>query len=193
MRSLDVDYDSSWQHAVYRVEAPEGEFQISQNKGKESNVYLQYITDHYDNLPQYMVFMHSHRTGWHVEFEDNALTVQRLQLSFLSKTGFVNLRCNWGPGCPDEIHPLRQLGGRYQDLAFAEAWMQIFNNTEIPEVVAAPCCAQFAVTREQVLARPLSDYQSYHKWLLETELHDEISGRIFEYMWHIIFGRDPVL
>jgi hypothetical protein len=28
---------------------------------------------------------------------------------------------------------------------------------------------------------------------MTTELDDETSGRVFEYLWHIIFGQDPVL
>lgn len=184
-----------WQHAVYVVDDPDAEFHVQANKGKESNAYLQYIMDHYDNLPDYMVFLHAHRISSHVEFmeQDNVLTVQRLQLDYLKQAGYVNLRCDWGPGCPDEVQPFRQLDGRTTEIAFAGAWIRIFNNTDIPEVVATPCCAQFAVTREQVLARPLSDYQSYHRWLMETELDDETSGRVFEYLWHIIFGQDAVL
>lgn len=167
---------------------------MQQNKGKESNVYLQYILDHYHKLPEYMVFLHAHRSSYHVEFEeqDNALTVQRLQLDYVRKAGYTNLRCDWSPGCPDEVQPFRQLAGRTTEIAFAGAWIRIFNNTNIPEIVGAPCCAQFAVTKKQVLARPLSDYQHYHDWLMETELDDETSGRVFEYLWHIIFGQDPV-
>ncbi|KAJ6110860.1 hypothetical protein N7486_003095 [Penicillium sp. IBT 16267x] len=183
-----------WPNAVYVVDDPESEYHVAENKGKESNVYLTYIMDHYDNLPQYMVFLHAHRYAEHVELQeqDNALTVQRLQLDYVRKAGYVNLRCDWGPGCPDEVYPFRQLAGRTTEIAFAGAWIRIFNNTNIPEVVATPCCAQFAVTREQVLARPLSDYEHFYHWLMETQLDDETSGRVFEYLWHIIFGQDPV-
>ncbi|KAJ5134929.1 hypothetical protein N7526_006294 [Penicillium atrosanguineum] len=177
-----------WQHAVYVVDDPDAEYAVKENKGKESNVYLQYIIDHYDELPNYMVFLHAHRASSHVEFmeQDNALTVQRLQLDYVDESGYVNLRCDWNP------RPFRQLAGRTTEIAFAGAWMQIFNNTNIPEVVAAPCCAQFSVSKAQVLARPLSDYQAYHKWLMTTELDDETSGRVFEYLWHIIFGKEAV-
>lgn len=184
-----------WQHAVYVVDDPEAELHVQANKGKESGIYLQYIKDHYDDLPEYIVFLHAHRISPHVEFvqQDNVLTVQRLQLDYLKKAGYVNLRCEWGPGCPDEVQPFRQLDGRPAEIAFAGAWMRMFNNTEVPEVVATPCCGQFAVTREQVLTRPLSDYETYHRWLMDTELDDETSGRVFEYLWHVIFGQDPVL
>ncbi|CAI7642889.1 unnamed protein product [Penicillium bialowiezense] len=183
-----------WQHAVYTVDDPQARLTVEQNKGKESNIYLQYILDNYDKLPEYMVFLHAHQYSSHVEFweQDNVLTVQRLQLDYLRKTGYLNLRCDWTPGCPDEVQPFRQMAGRTTELAFAGAWIRIFNNTDIPEMVATPCCAQFAVTREQVHKRPRSDYESYHHWLMTTELDDETSGRVFEYLWHIIFGQDPV-
>ncbi|KAJ9490452.1 hypothetical protein VN97_g2803 [Penicillium thymicola] len=183
-----------WQHAVYLVDDPEASLQLEQNKGKESNAYLQYILDNYDKLPEYMVFLHAHQYSGHVEFweQDNVLTVQRLQLDYLRQVGYLNLRCDWNPGCPDEVHPFRQMAGRTTELAFAGAWIRIFNNTDVPEIVATPCCAQFAVTREQVLQRPRSAYESYHDWLMTTELDDETSGRVFEYIWHVIFGQDPV-
>jgi len=186
--------NDSWQHAVYVVDEPDADYTVQQNKGKESNVYLQYITDHYPNFPDYLVFLHAHRWSYHVEFpeQDNALTVQRLQLDYVKRNGYANLRCNWEPGCPAEVQPFRQLAGRTTEIAFAGAWMRIFNNTNVPEIVAVPCCAQFAVTREQILARPLSQYLAFHRWLLETELDDDTSGRVFEYLWHIIFGQDPI-
>ncbi|KAI1832389.1 hypothetical protein DTO006G1_8155 [Penicillium roqueforti] len=183
-----------WQHAVYLVDDPEASLQVEQNKGKESSAYLQYILDNYDKLPEYMVFLHAHQYSGHVEFweQDNVLTVQRLQLDYLRRVGYLNLRCDWSPGCPDEVQPFRQTAGRTTELAFAGAWIRIFNNTDVPEIVATPCCAQFAVTREQVLQRPRTAYESYHNWLMTTELDDETSGRVFEYIWHIIFGQDPV-
>ncbi|KAJ5500849.1 hypothetical protein N7463_008099 [Penicillium fimorum] len=183
-----------WQHAVYLVDDPEADLPVEQNKGKESSAYLQYILDNYDKLPEYMVFLHAHQYSGHVEFweQDNVLTVRRLQLAYLRQVGYLNLRCDWSPGCPDEVQPFRQTAGRTTELAFAGAWIRIFNNTNVPEIVATPCCAQFAVTKEQVLQRPRSDYESYHHWLMTTELDDETSGRVFEYIWHIIFGQDPV-
>lgn len=58
---------------------------------------------------------------------------------------------------------------------------------EVPDVVGASCCAQFAVSRDKVLERPRSDYVRFRKWLIDTELDDAISGRVFEYSWHSMF------
>jgi Protein of unknown function (DUF3431) len=64
---------------------------------------------------------------------------------------------------------------------------------EVPEMVGQTCCAQFAVSREQVMQRPLEDYVSYRQWILDTELNDEKSGRVMEFLWHVIFGKEAVL
>ena len=73
-----------------------------------------------------------------------------------------------------------------------DAWRDLFKNTDVPHILATPCCAQFAVSREQVQKRLLGEYQEYYTWLLETEVKDETSGRVFEYLWHILFGQEPV-
>ncbi|KAK6832393.1 hypothetical protein RU639_003988 [Aspergillus parasiticus] len=190
----------TWQHAIYAVDDPEAPLHVAKNKGKEANVYLQYIIDNYDDLPSTIVFLHSHRDGypkaWHTEFSDhsNVRTVQMLQTDFVQRNGYANLRCNPNPGCPDEIRPFRGSSDEEHlpEQVLPEVWKTFFNNTDVPEVIATPCCAQFAVSRTQVLQRPLSSYVRYHKWLMETELPDDVSGRVMEYMWHIIFGQDPV-
>jgi hypothetical protein len=147
-----------------------------------------------------MVFLHAHRDGypraWHTEFDthSNVKTVQMLQIDFVQRSGYANMRCTFIPGCPDEIQPFRTPRDDWRDAehVYAEVWEHLFNNTDVPEVVGVPCCAQFAVARWQVWKHPLGDYQHYHKWLMETELEDDISGRVMEYMWHIIFGQNPV-
>ncbi|KAE8334824.1 hypothetical protein BDV24DRAFT_169818 [Aspergillus arachidicola] len=191
---------ADWQHAIYAVDDPEALLRVAKNKGKEANVYLQYIIDHYDELPQTMVFLHSHRDGypkaWHTEFSDhsNVRTIRMLRTDVVQRNGYVNLRCNPRPGCPDEIRPSRGPSEkkRLPEEAFPDAWKAFFGDTDVPEVIATPCCAQFAVSKEQVLQRPLGSYVRYHKWLMETDLPDDVSGRVMEYMWHIIFGKDPV-
>ena len=62
----------------------------------------------------------------------------------------------------------------------------------MPEELGAACCAQFAVSRQQVLARSVEEYMSYRQWVLDTEEDDTKSGRIMEYLWHVIFGREAV-
>lgn len=63
---------------------------------------------------------------------------------------------------------------------------------QAPTLVGAACCAQFAVSRDQVLARPLGDYERFREWIVDTEKSDAKSGRVLEFLWHVIFGKDAV-
>jgi hypothetical protein len=58
--------------------------------------------------------------------------------------------------------------------------------------IASACCAQFAVSREQVLRRPIEDYIKIRQWVIDTDRDDANSGRVMEYLWHVIFGKDLI-
>ena len=73
-----------------------------------------------------------------------------------------------------------------------DAWAFMFPGEELPTEFGVPCCAQFAVSKKQILARPRTDYERYRSWVLGTQLHDRTSGRVMEYLWHIIFGKEAV-
>lgn len=62
----------------------------------------------------------------------------------------------------------------------------------VPALVGQACCAQFAVSRERVLKRPKEDYVEFRRWLLETERNNAKSGRVLEFLWHVVFGMGPV-
>ncbi|KAF7593443.1 hypothetical protein BBP40_011449 [Aspergillus hancockii] len=185
-----------WHKSIYVVDDKKAELTVKQNKGRESMVYLTYIIDNYNNLPESMLFIHSKRFQWHNDdpYYDGVPMLRHFQLPYLRKQGYVNLRCAWVLGCPVEIHPLTDThrdavhAGEY----FKTGFMELFPGVEVPEQVGVSCCAQFGVTRSKVHERPKSDYERFRKWLIETPLQDDLSGRIMEYSWHMIFGKDPV-
>jgi hypothetical protein len=190
------------------------------NKGHEAMAYLTFIIDHYNtSLPSVMAFIHAHRQGffraWHVDapFHDNVLAMRSLQLDFVVQNGYVNLRCNLNPGCTKAYK-------RLKSHVNGEVWEEIFGGTTtLPAVeafqnstaeeldssrqdrekakylnvgIASACCAQFAVSREQVLKRPMEDYIKIRQWVIDTDRDDADSGRVMEYLWHVIFGKDLV-
>jgi len=162
--------------------------------------YLTFIIDHYDILPSYMVFVHPHLEGWPAAWHTDSAghnqvsSIRSLKLEYLEQHGYANMRCLHDPGCPAEIQVGRQEDHRTAEHAMRDAWPFMFggNYTDIPKVIGVPCCAQFAVSKTQVLKRSKSDYERYRRWLLDTELDDDTSGRVFEYLWHVIFGQEPV-
>ncbi|KAH8745156.1 hypothetical protein BGZ57DRAFT_858600 [Hyaloscypha finlandica] len=187
----------NWQRAIYTVDDPSALLHTSTNKGHESLAYLTYIISNYHSLPSTLVFLHAHRSGrergWHIDAWDwdNVRSMKSLNLSYVQESGYVNLRCNWKPGCRSkDIKPNRHVS--------KQLWIDVLgsgsNGTEdeVPEIVGQPCCAQFAVSRLQVMKRPLEDYIRYRQWVLDTELDDDESGRVMEFLWHVIFGKEPL-
>ena len=170
---------------------------------RAEHLKLSYILRNYESLPSVVAFVHAHRDGypaaWHNDAGnyDNVNSLRALNVDFVQRNGYANLRCIWTPGCPDEIHPLRETpkdvhNGESTEQAMASVWPLFFAPQAVPPIIGTPCCAQFAVSREQIRERLLLEYVRYHDWLMETELSDDVSGRVFEYLWHIIFGQDLI-
>ncbi|OJJ44001.1 hypothetical protein ASPZODRAFT_72227 [Penicilliopsis zonata CBS 506.65] len=185
-----------WHKSIYMVDDMSAKLTVPRNKGRESMAYLTYIIDNYDNLPDLILFIHPQRYQWHNDdpYYDGVPMLSNFQVPYLEEQGYVNLRCAWTLGCPSEIHPFSDThredvhAGEY----FKNGFMELFPGVEVPDSVGVSCCAQFGVTRTKIRERPRSDYQRFRKWLLETPLPDDLSGRIMEYSWHMIFGKGPV-
>ena len=183
--------------ALYAVDDVEAPLHTSKNKGHEVMVYLTYIIEHYEDLADISMFMHSHRWAWHnneLLDQDAAAMVRYLFPERVIREGYMNMRCHWDPGCPDWLHPgaVTINGRKKEEKIFAEYWGQVFPLDPIPAVLAQPCCAQFAVSRDRIRALPRSRYIELRDWLLRTELSDYLSGRFFEYTWQYIFTGNSV-
>lgn len=191
---------NGWDAFVYTVDNTTLPMHTDRNKGNEANAYLTYIIQHYGSLPSTVAFVHSHGSGfpkaWHTDAKghSNNESLNSLNVNFVQENGYANLRCLHNPGCPDEVQPFREPmdESRTTEVVFAAAWREIFDNKDVPEVVGVACCAQFAVSRQQILKRTKEEYLRMHRWLMNTDLDDQISGRVFEYLWHIIFGQESV-
>lgn len=196
-RWMDLELPD-WEKAVYVADDPEAPLHPPKNKGHEVMVYLSYIIDHYGNLPDIVAFMHSHQFAWHNEDlfdQDAGELLRRLNPARVIREGYMNMRCNWAPGCPDWMHPgaLEEDAQKQEETLVARAWGEIFPDDPIPHVLAQPCCAQFAVSRERILSIPKARFVYYRDWMLRTELSDYISGRIWEYLWHVVFTGENII
>lgn len=163
------------------------------NKGNEAMFYLGFIIQHYDALPDFMVFVHDHRRAWHnSDATDRSILrlLEDLRWEYVREQGFVNLRCQRKPNCPSivSLHGFMRPGKI--ETFFETAWADLFQAEFGPmPQIAATCCAQFVVTRDAVHARPLEFYRQIRAWILESPGTDWQVGRVLEYTWHIIFGR----
>lgn len=190
-----------WQTAIYHMDDTDVDptaLSVPANKGHEAMAYLTFIIDHYDMLPSTVAFIHAHQKGaWHTDAPgaDSVFLLRDLRLAFVQQQGYVNLRCAHDPGCPAEVQTNR-LDDRPDhgaERAMHGAWGFMFGaHLTVPEILGVPCCAQFAVSRDQIQRRELAEYVRFREWLLMTELDDYTSGRVFEYLWHVIFGKQAV-
>ncbi|KAM5493621.1 hypothetical protein McaMca56_006541 [Microsporum canis] len=182
----------NWKKNIYVADDSDAELTIPKNKGKEAMVFLTYIIDHYYSLPENIVFHQAQRFQWHNDDPDyDALTLlQRLRFGYLEEQGYANLRCDWSLGCPSSIRPfvdaivLMPGDSISSKHVYKKSFEQLFPHQTVPETVAVACCSQFAVRREIIRRRSRAEYIRYRKWLLDTDLDDELSGRVFEYAWH---------
>lgn len=158
-----------------------------------------------------MVFLHGHMNAWH-QIEPASWKIRALNLESLERRGYINLRCSLDSGCTAdttlgsghpwiEFKPLRDIVGGMMSLFWASR-MEPYGFGTYPTDLSQPCCAQFAVTREAVLAHPLEFYKHFREpleWEVEAgkiafgwnwdKYH---AGTVYEYLWHVVFGQDPV-
>lgn len=184
--------------AAYVVDDPTAPLHTPKNKGHEVMAYLSWIIDNYDNLPDIVMFMHAHQVAWHNDDlldSDSHVIVTRLSRPRVWREGFVNMRCNWYPGCPEWMHPgnTEKDAGKEEEYVLAKSWSELFPLDEVPSVLAQPCCAQFALSRDRIQARPFAQYVWYRDWLFNTRLPDKLSGRVWEYVWQFVFTGHNVL
>ncbi|KAL1841940.1 hypothetical protein VTK73DRAFT_3355 [Phialemonium thermophilum] len=191
---------ADWAVYKYVADAPPGSLPLTVpvNKGNEAMVYLTYIVDHYDALPDVVFFHHAHRTSWHQAL-DSLSEVAALRTSFVRRAGFASARCL--PGCENLIpladhavapERLPYVGRDVHLTTLLASFLQpaVGKVTRVPGRIAAPCCAQFAASSEAIRARPRQWWVRLRQWLIDTPLDSQTSGRLFEHTWHIWLGQE---
>jgi hypothetical protein len=184
--------------AVYVVDDGQAALRVPKNKGNEAMVYLSYIIDHYENLTDINIFIHAHRWAWHnndLLDNDAVLMLRRLNSRQVLRDGYVNLRCQWHPGCTGRLNTQAEEedSQRKEEVLVRQAWPQLFPSHVLPDELAQACCSQFALSRERIHSLPRDEYARMREWLLGTRLRDSMSGRIFEYAWQYIWTGSAVL
>ncbi|KAI0386815.1 hypothetical protein F5Y04DRAFT_242423 [Hypomontagnella monticulosa] len=166
-------------------------------KGREALIYLTYLHDFYDNLPDITIFSHADESPWHLEHLLNSSMVfalSHLDLDQVLRRQYFNLRVSWKNACPDWINTTMTEGesAKKEQPHMHQAFNENFPANHVPEILAGPCCSQFAVTRDAVRRHPRSQYRLSIDWLVQTELEDYISGRIWEHFWPWLFRGESV-
>ncbi|CAG8957451.1 hypothetical protein HYFRA_00011432 [Hymenoscyphus fraxineus] len=176
----------------YIANDPAAQYHPPSNKGNEAMIYLSYITEFYDNLPDITIFAHDSENAWHNDmiFGQNLTdTIHSLDLEEVERRGYVNLKVDWQGGCPQWINSSVTIDSpnfselRSEEIYVRDMFQNMFPGHEVPEIFGGPCCSQFAATRAAIHKLPKEWYQERIDWILKTNLPDYISGRLFERMW----------
>ena len=177
---------------IYVANDPSAPLHPPKNKGHEVMIYLTYIIDHYDDLPDIAIFMHAHRWTHHNNHllgHDAVQMIRRLNSDYVTRKGYVNMRCEWYPGCPEWLHPdnAKESLAKQEEEVLSRSWKELFPTSPLPRALGQACCAQFALSRERILSISLSRYIFYRDWVMRTPLSNYVSGRIWEYTWQFLF------
>lgn len=201
----EIPSSLNWTINHYRVDAPlSPALSVPSRKGNEAMVYLTYIIDNYDALPDVIFFHHGHPRAWHQKLS-SAEEVSRLRAEYVLKAGYASARCL--PGCENVVSleggepasnmaALPLLSRRDRLVTLLENFLEPARFPElegtVPKQLAAPCCAQFAVSRARVLRREKEWWVKLRGWLIEAPLPSMNSGRLMEHLWHVFFGVEAV-
>lgn len=160
-------------------------------------VYLTYIVEHYQSLPDIVFFRHDHYKSWHQSF-DSISEISDLRPEHVIEKGYVSSRCI--DGCEnimpvgDDVVDIMDIHAAPRDVQLRTFLAEFLDAREqVPERIAAPCCAHFAASRDAIRSRSLDWWKSVRQWLIGTSLSSYNSGRLLEWTWHIWLGEDAHL
>lgn len=184
----NVDWVQRFQDAdkilIYEKEKPNYEYNIPVNKGNEASTYLKYIIDHYDNLPDYTFFVHDTEYAWH----HTGSLIDRFEEAKKQDMLYYNINNNiLGDITTNEYynHILK--------------WYDIYIEPYIPHnklpdknwTQGYKGSAQFLVHKSLITNLPKKFYEDLYNWIIKTDIPSSISGRFFEWSWHIFWDIYP--
>jgi hypothetical protein len=197
----NVDFKSKFcdvEVFVYDKENPSNPYNIPFNKGSEASVYLKFIIDHYEKLPEYTFFIHDSEHSWH---HDGSI-VDKYNEAIASNERYVNvnnhscmMRIDSIPKCQYEklLEWYCEYIEKYIPIEFVPNNYDGFAHGHIG-------CAQFLVHRDLILNFPKSMYQYIYNWIIEEDVvlpkececnQSIIAGNFLEWTWHIFFEVYP--
>lgn len=171
-------------------------------RADDCTAYLQYISSHYEDLPDFMFFIHP-------DIEEHAM------MSLVDRV--IKAALN-GVLRPDDL-PFMYLSHNHLDLtperndlwetyAAGKLWKRIFGSSLFPHrsFIQGYCCSQFVVTRDRVLLRSRKFYSEALKIFQSAQSYSDLSPfnvvtprydlicrnpcQLNMPWWHVYFGED---
>ena len=170
-------------------------FEAVPNRGREASVYLRFIIDHYDNLPDATLFLHGHYSpGWHSTNIAEIVRHLRWELPYAN----VNYNPDGGTWVTLEDQEGTGLRKLYNDVR--DVWPELFAAVSgVPSlpaggVLSQHCCAQFLLSRDNIRRHPVAWYEQALRYLHGgEERYDGDTANaaiVMEMAWEWVFRAD---
>lgn len=161
------------------------------NKGQEVPMYLKYIIDFYDNLPDKTLFLHGHYHSPHQDYDSKFICEN---LNWDNSDFFSVNRRDWYQDIGDNLNTWK-----VHSMWLQECWEMFEGFLPFPnQGTMFYSGAQFVVGKELILKYPKMFYEKIYNWVLTKTINippqtsDEIISRVFEYIWHYVFTGLPI-
>jgi hypothetical protein len=165
---------------IYSTSDPSKTY-VMPNKGMDANMYLRYIIDNYDSLPERTLFVHHHKTDWTQDY-DMPFIINNVNWE-LDDYFSVCARKNY-----DDVFVIDPRTKQW----IKDAWFLFEKYIPFPKEMFYFAGTQFMCHKKLLLQYPKHYWQSLYSWLMMTPLPDYLSARIFEWTWHYILTKNPI-
>jgi len=155
------------------------------NKGLEASVYLKFIIERYNDLPDHVAFIHGHETAHHQKHSRPLLEL--IRNANTKKYDFISLN-HWYRDYVFHDEPVYNV--------YFTQWWDVYTipykKPPVPGMMCfmfsnIPVGAQFIVSKERILANPLELYKKWYNLLMTRDNPKE--AVFLEHMWYLIFGQ----
>lgn len=165
-------------------------YNIPVNKGNEASVYLRYIVDNYDKLPEYIYFIHDEEYAWH----HTGSLLDKLNIAYESGKEYFNINDKCLNSMNDVIMACEIYGWKNDFKQWYNKYIEEYVPFHLLDVNKKnENSAQFLVKRERIINLPKKLYNNLYNWIINTEYENAKSGRFLEWTWHILWDIYPIL
>lgn len=175
---------------IYDKETPENQYNIPVNKGHEASVYLKYIIDNYESLPDFTFFTHDDEYCWH---HSGSIIDKYNEAVEEIKKGKLYYNIN-------DANVLGSIISNkwYKDILvwyneFIEKYIPINGLPKKDWTIGYRGSAQFLVHKSLITKLPKKFYEDLYNWIITTNMPNEKTSRFMEWTWHIFWVIYPKL
>jgi hypothetical protein len=172
---------------IYDKENPKNKYNVPVNKGNEASVYLKYIIDHYDVLPDFTYFIHDDEYAWH----HSGSVVNKYYEAIMKNQLYYNINDKCILGSIKRNRWYKDICIWYNQ--YIEKYIPMSSLPNQDWTVGFKGSAQFLVHRDLIKKLPIEFYQDLYNWIITTDMPNAKSGRFLEWTWHIFWNIYPFI